>query len=284
MRRLCISDIHGCYTKLNEVLEVCKFSDADELYSVGDFCDRGTENLKTLDFIMSLKNFRPVIGNHDWWLYLWLWYELKKDSEGFFLSEDEWESINCWTNWNGGVNTYAELVNLDQDRKAQIYDWLLNIPFRRNLGDRIIQHSMLPAQLLESRGQNLTIPIDEIVLGNIRRSGLMWDIVYDSNLWDRTVIKGCKDYTPIGQKIPSFSLWHKERYEKEFTGSPIYVIGHTPLSKPFYDKDLGIIGIDTGGFCTKQKYGVIGCLTVLDLDTLEYWQSGSQETFRFTED
>ena len=72
MRRLCIGDIHGCYDELMSALDNCSYSDSDVLYSVGDFTDRGTQNVQVLDFLMGLENFHPVCGNHDLWNYEYL--------------------------------------------------------------------------------------------------------------------------------------------------------------------------------------------------------------------
>lgn len=61
-RRLCVGDIHGCYSKLIDVLDKYKFSSSDSLYCVGDLCDKGCdkgkENLKTLNFLMNLKYYK----------------------------------------------------------------------------------------------------------------------------------------------------------------------------------------------------------------------------------
>lgn len=66
-----IGDIHGCYTVLNEY-----FKDGlneDEMYIfTGDFCDRGIENAKVLNFLFNIMNMSNVIlltGNHE--KHLW---------------------------------------------------------------------------------------------------------------------------------------------------------------------------------------------------------------------
>lgn len=65
-RNLIIGDIHSQYDKLITVLDKAGFNpDEDTLYSVGDFCDRGSDAVKTLRFLMNLENFKAVIGNHD---------------------------------------------------------------------------------------------------------------------------------------------------------------------------------------------------------------------------
>lgn len=77
---LCVDYNHSMYSRLTNVLDKCKFSFFDKLYSVGDLCDREKWNLKTLNFLMNLKNFYPVIGNHDIWLAEYLIYKMPENT------------------------------------------------------------------------------------------------------------------------------------------------------------------------------------------------------------
>lgn len=257
MRRLCIGDIHGNYDKTLKVLDFCKFSDSDVLYSTGDFCDRGRQNVKTIDFLMSLNNLFPVVGNHDLWNYEYLSDNMTRD--GF----------DCWYNYNGGFYTVKEEKNKDPEWKFKVATWLKNLPFMIDINDKVIIHSVAPKTIYESRAN---IPLTDITTGTLKTSRLVRDEVYDDNVWGRSIINGCEGYTPIGARRSLYNPYIKDCYKNTYTGNPIYIIGHTPLDKPFYDKDLGIIGIDTGGFLD------IGYITVLDIDTLEFWTSNSKDT------
>ena len=53
------------------------------------------------------------------------------------------------------------------------------------------------------------------------------------------------------------------------------IYGHTPLFEPVYDEDMNICLIDTGSFATKEKAGKDGHITVVDIDTFDYWQNGN---------
>ena len=44
-----VSDIHGCYSQYEEILEKIAFSDEDTLYVLGDVLDRGPEPLRVLE-------------------------------------------------------------------------------------------------------------------------------------------------------------------------------------------------------------------------------------------
>jgi len=281
MRRLCIGDLHGSYDKMMTVLYNCHFTDEDILYSLGDFCDRGVQNVKVLDFVMSLRDrFRPIIGNHDWWLYLWLKHQIEQPED--FCGQDEYDSIDCWIGWNGGRNTYGELKEQSEDWLKKLYDWLKPIPFARKIDNKILVHSVAPDSEYAWRKRDNWKDYTTITLENLQKSGIMYDIVYDSSLWNREVIKSCKDFVQIGNKFPSYNRWFEERYGQEFNGDTIYIIGHTPLDHPFYDRDRGIIGIDTGGFCDRKNgWDLDGSLTILDIDSLNWWTSKDTEVHSF---
>ena len=60
-----MSDIHGHYTEFIEMLKKINFDKTDTLYIIGDIIDRGTENLKILDFIIENNNIHLLMGNHE---------------------------------------------------------------------------------------------------------------------------------------------------------------------------------------------------------------------------
>lgn len=285
MRRLCVGDIHGCYDKLIDVLDRCKFSDSDILYSVGDFTDRGTQNVKTLDFLMGLKNFKPVCGNHDLWNYEYLHPNIPFSCHSFdgeiisgtrpYISRDAEE---CWVRWNGGKNTEKEEHAQSKEWKVKVFHFLKDIPYRIDLGDRIIIHSPCHSTAYEW----INTDVNQITMKTLKSSNLIHDDIYDDFVWSRSIIPACKGYAPIGSEtIDEVDFkYYRKNCDPVYNGDKIYIIGHTPLKYPFFDRELGIIGIDTGAFCTKETYGIDGYLTVLDMDTFEYWQSGKEGSFQ----
>ena len=61
-----MSDIHGCYNRLKEMLALISFSDKDELILAGDYVDRGKQTLDLLRWIASKPaNVIFLKGNHD---------------------------------------------------------------------------------------------------------------------------------------------------------------------------------------------------------------------------
>lgn len=60
-----VGDIHGCFSKLEEQLDVLSFDPlTDRLFSVGDLVDRGPECDRVVEFI-NKPWFFPVRGNHE---------------------------------------------------------------------------------------------------------------------------------------------------------------------------------------------------------------------------
>lgn len=132
-RNLILGDIHGRYDKLMSVLEKAAYSpSSDTLYSVGDFCDRGKDAVKTLRFLMEQKNLKAVIGNHDILLQNWLFTGLRDDS---------------WMRYLGGSKTVKDIIYRNHITYAEcaiIADWLRNLPIIRIEDEYIIVHGGIP--------------------------------------------------------------------------------------------------------------------------------------------
>ncbi len=60
-----MSDIHGCHALFRKMCEKIHFSDADDLYILGDFIDRGDTPIPLLLDCMERINVYPLLGNHE---------------------------------------------------------------------------------------------------------------------------------------------------------------------------------------------------------------------------
>lgn len=64
-----ISDIHGCYKTFLECLNTIGLNESDKLFLLGDYIDRGTGSIKTIDKIIELQNngyqIQCLTGNHE---------------------------------------------------------------------------------------------------------------------------------------------------------------------------------------------------------------------------
>lgn len=80
-----IGDIHGCNTVLQKYLADNGGIKDDEFYIfVGDYVDRGLENVEVLDFLLSIKDRKNVLlleGNHERWLWLYANDEVGRSKE-----------------------------------------------------------------------------------------------------------------------------------------------------------------------------------------------------------
>lgn len=245
-RNLIIGDIHSEYGKLISALEKASYDpDSDRLYFLGDFCDRGKDAIRTLRFVMNLPNSRAVIGNHDTWLQDWLYTG---------------DISNAWKR-NGGKKTVDDIHyrhNLEKEERLKIADWLHSLPLVIIEDRYLITHGGPPhRRTLKDMEDYAKAERPRISSGNAYDK---WD---ESCIWDR-------DYM-----LSAYSKSHSEVKDRIFmeaepldTGGRMIFVGHTPTldNKPFFSKKYNLVALDTGA-------GHCGLLTVMDMDTLRYWQA-----------
>ncbi len=117
-----ISDIHGSYGKLKEMLEMIRFSDDDLLYVLGDMVDVGDEPIEVLlDFSMR-SNVYPIIGECDLRAAKLL-SAFDKMSRGGEPDGECIAEMSVWVN-EGGKPTLEGFRILDDDMKEGIIDYL----------------------------------------------------------------------------------------------------------------------------------------------------------------
>ena len=250
MRKLIIGDIHGEYDKLIEVLHKAEFNKYDLLYSVGDFCDRGDKNLEVLEYLMSLDNFRAVRGNHDAWLYNYL-----------FMGYPD----RIWMDYNGGYKTYNQIKDLSKEKKNEILVWLSKLKYTIYEEEFMIVHGGPYSEEIIKFLSSYEIDGRDPVCDH--EGNVVWDRSYFSSAYlDSKLEPGCD--------LPN----EEERYYlRNFKVGPINTdkdifIGHTPVQKltgemkPFINERYHLINIDTGS-------GKGGVLTLMDMKTKEYWQA-----------
>lgn len=89
-------DIHGCYTALMEYFDRNGGIKDDEFYIfVGDYIDRGIENVETLKFFLEIyqkPNVFLLEGNHEKWLWVWSNGGICKSKEFEFVTKYQLEA------------------------------------------------------------------------------------------------------------------------------------------------------------------------------------------------
>lgn len=234
-RRLVVGDIHGCMKQLMAVLTMASFAPGrDTLHSLGDFCDRGHENLAVIEFLMSLDGLVAIAGNHDMFLMDYLYGE---------------NESRHWVERCGGDVTYRQFRALDGTRKADVADWLCSWPGAIVADTYIMVHGGIPAgwtldDLLSC--QNAARPHDST---RDRGGDLAWDRLY---------------YT----SALAFSRGSANPPLAPFDTDKTIFVGHTPTNDglPFFCPHYHLVALDTG--C-----GDGGPVTLMDMDSLEYWQA-----------
>ncbi len=69
MSTYCIGDVHGCYRKLNQLLDKIGINASDQLWFTGDLINRGEDSFGVLRLVKKHGNVKVVFGNHElYWL------------------------------------------------------------------------------------------------------------------------------------------------------------------------------------------------------------------------
>ena len=106
-----MSDLHGCKEEFDAMLDLIRFNkDYDELWIVGDVCDRGDESIPLLQEIIACDSMHLIFGNHDVWLarYCQELIDAKIDNNSCDMTED----LLCWLHYNGGYSTADQFMDL----------------------------------------------------------------------------------------------------------------------------------------------------------------------------
>ena len=100
-----IGDIHGCFLTLKKLVE--KIGKDKVFYSVGDIVDKGPDTCKTLDFVISLKNFKMVLGNHE----VQFINHIKR-----YINNEDISNTNWYKNFGGkqSIDSYNYLNNREE--------------------------------------------------------------------------------------------------------------------------------------------------------------------------
>ena len=216
-RNLIVGDIHSRYEKLISVLEKASYNpSADTLYSVGDFCDRGKEAVKTLRFLMDQKNLKAVVGNR----------------------------------------TVQDIVYRNHIKHAEctaIASWLHSLPLVRVEDRYIVVHGGIPYRF----------DIDDLVsYQEMERPVYGMSSSSEALVWDRDYMLSA--YVCVNPEMRDEIDIDRDPFDTDKT----IFVGHTPIpeGKPFISEEYHLVALDTGA-------GRDGPLTLMDMDTLEYWQA-----------
>ncbi len=125
-----VSDLHGYpLERFTEMLADTGFSDDDTLYVLGDVIDRGEDGTALLRWIMSKPNVQMILGNHEIMMMdCGFLFDEITDASLSSLSDDDIEAFSHWMS-NGGQPTLKALKELSPDERADILDFLSDLPY-----------------------------------------------------------------------------------------------------------------------------------------------------------
>ncbi len=258
-RTLVIGDIHGGFKALMQVLERSDFNPAhDTLICLGDYSDGWSETAEVIEFLIELQAMSEnkhifLRGNHDAWTEKWL-------ETGY--AEPSWVA-------QGGqatIDSYIRTHHLLDERHRAFYRGMHNYyidtqnrgfvhgGFISKLG---LGHEEFPADYYWNRTLweevfALHINYEDILGGEISS-----DVFYRSNshrfLRHKEIFIGhtASVYWKCKPHYPEFNM--PEQEDKE----GIIVV---PMNR------CNVWNLDTGG-------GWSGKLTIMDIDSMEFWQS-----------
>lgn len=246
-RTLCMGDAHGGLKAVKQVLERCNFNiEEDKFIFLGDAVDGWSESSELIEFFIDLKNqciFTPIFikGNHDEWTRNWLVYG---------------EQNKVWTQ-NGGwttIQSYIDTMYIVKQSHKDFFNGLHN--YYIDDANRVFVHG-----------------------GYTSHRGVGHE-PYESNYyWDRTLWEGALASKRSWENNPDLIPYMMKRLSKH---EEIY-IGHTATTNWNYKSGF----IEGGTFGTKVTTPINACnvwnldtgggwggkLTIMDIDTKEFWQS-----------
>ena len=256
-RTLVFGDAHGGFKAFLQVLEKCNFDNKiDKLIGLGDVADGWGETAELVEYLITLQeesNNRHIFlrGNHDAWCQEWLNFGVAKD---------------IWVVQGGKatIDSYIRTGLLTDKRHREFFNRLHNY----YVDDK-------------NRG---------FVHGGFRsKNGLGYEAYESDYYWDRTLWEIAMAVDKEFKLIDTEDFrTNPYRFEKH---TEIY-IGHTStgcwMIKPHlpeyqYSEQpkqgriivpmnrCNVWNLDTGG-------GFEGRLTIMDIDTKEFWQSDNMKT------
>ncbi len=246
MKRFIVGDIHGAHRALKQVLGRSGFDyNKDLLITLGDIVDGWNESYECVDELLKIKNRIDIKGNHDDYFHHWM-------TRG--------EHPSAWL--SGGIGTLKSyLRNCLGDENAYVtrdgghFSKLCRIDIPKSHLDFFSEQRLYfvdeKKRMFVHGGFDRNQFIDYLETYNPQ------DFYWNRDLWNKALC--CHE----DQK-----LWTADEFKEIFIGHTATVSwkdeNKKSITTPMNSGDVW--NLDTG--C-----GWFGKLTIMDVDTKEYWQS-----------
>ncbi|MBT2561284.1 metallophosphoesterase [Pedobacter sp. ISL-68] len=245
MKRIMVmGDIHGAFNALAQCLERSGFDyENDILIQLGDITDGYPHVYECVEELLKIKNLIAIIGNHDAWFMEFINsdfhpYYWGYGGKGTLISYLK----NCCKEgiyFATGSGFKTSLVSKDIPQTHKDF-----------FNNQMLYHIDKKRRCFVHAGFNRYLSF-----GEQREADYYWD----RSLWNQAL-----EHKATSNK--------KEHFEIATNFREIY-IGHSPTTRWGQNKPMkayNIINMDTGA-------GHSGRLTILDVDSKEFWQSDSVE-------
>lgn len=267
MRTFVVGDIHGAHLALEQCLERSGFDKRkDRLITLGDICDGVAHVYECVEILLTIPNRIDIIGNHDAW----------------FQSFIEWSGHpEYWA--QGGFGTLASYAR-EVDKEDGIVERWIYVGGKsvKAYNASLTPDDIPPRHQYFFRHQALYYFDEErnmlFVHGGFDRTRSMKenrrnnaaDLYWNRDLWDKamcchgepdTKLKTVDNFETIFIGHTATTNWSCRDTR---TSGGIIIPGAKKITTPMYSG--GIWNLDTGA-------GGNGKLTIMDVDTNEYWQS-----------
>lgn len=239
-----VGDIHGNHKALIQCLERSKFDkDKDTLIQLGDIADGWHEVYECVEELLSCKNLISLKGNHDDWFAKWIQTTNHPDNweqggEGTLRSYTKNLGFGYGKEihkWSGREYYKTGMHPADLPETHRKF-WLEQIPYFKDEQNNLFVHG----------GFNRHYTIEE----NMKTPHILW--------WDRDLFSAAMSAHSGKQKLK-----FKEEFKTIFIGHTQTFYWDESCVPMFVDK---VINLDQGA-------GWNGKLTIMNVDTHEYWQS-----------
>jgi len=249
MKTYVIGDIHGAYKSLQQCLSKVNFDyDKDTLIQLGDITDGWSEVYEIVEELLKIKNLHAIRGNHDAGFKTWLsdgdhptsWLQGGDGTLKSYCKHLERQYIGR----HGGYTT--DLLPKDLPESHFNFFMFKQKPYHIDSDNRLYVHG----------GLNRHHPIDNTIYNN-----------EDVLMWDRDFWMAALSY---GQVEPGDEIAYPKRGKFKVNGDfKDIFLGHTATISWKTDKPINaanVWNLDTGA-------GFHGKLTIMNVETKEYWQS-----------
>ncbi len=250
-RTFCMGDLHGCHKALVQCLERSEFNyETDTLIQLGDICDGWSETYECVEELLKIKNLIPIRGNHDdefghwmlWGIHRVHWLHGAKATAESYIKHADRDDIRFMPN-NGGYITNLTSFDIPPTHQKLFRDQdLYYVDGERNM---CFVHG----------GFNRHISITD--------QSIPYIYFWDRDLWNSAMSYSCMNEE--SKKKNKFKM--KNNFSEVFIGHTAttnWSEFNTPITTPM--KAANIWNLDTGA-------GFNGKLTIMDVDTKEFYQS-----------